>query len=72
MINTNDKPCTITNACEGCLTYITRLKHFGSQETAQCSLAYNVNNCPCTICIIKIMCFKECEAFIQYKRKELS
>jgi hypothetical protein len=66
----NDRPCVITNVCKGCLTYMTRLEQFGSRD-AQCSLVCNANNCPCTICIIKSMCAKECEAFIEYKQREL-
>jgi hypothetical protein len=71
MINTHDRPCIITNACKGCLTYMMRRNYFKSETVAQCSFTHNINDCPCIKCIIKIMCTDECEAFIEYKRKEL-
>jgi len=51
--------------CEGCSSY------WNGSDT--CNLSYNnkgEGTCPCTECIIKIMCSDPCEVYIEYNTKK--
>lgn len=49
----------ITDNCEGCYTHITN-------GNLTCRYVVNDGTCPCSICIIKVMCHDGCKDFDDY------
>jgi len=62
----------ITNEiCEGCLTSIVPEDE---DHIYPCNnMAYNIDgSCPCTICIVKMVCCEECDDYViwTYKKRD--
>jgi hypothetical protein len=65
--------------CPGCLTYNEvekvreQQKEDGHVDGAQCTIPpYNKGKvCPCSKCLVKMMCENMCEDLLQYKEKFL-
>lgn len=57
-----EKMITATQDCRGCVSYIhTNDSCFYSTSDP----AYRI--CPCSICIVKVMCTKACKEFIEFQ-----
>jgi hypothetical protein len=54
-------PDTVNDNCYGCITFI---------RESECSYSY-INNenskCPCSQCIVKVMCENMCTDFMSYR-----
>lgn len=55
----------MTNYCDGCRSYIPEL----TDQISCCShIEFNQNSkCPCTECIVKVMCLDACQLFADFK-----
>lgn len=56
----------ISGECEGCLSYrknceIRRLEHLYGM--------YDIKKCPCSICLLKVICQDACEEYNAYYNK---
>ncbi len=73
--------------CAGCLTYVLStdlqkmtnimvniLNKDVTEEDLQCSIEHMINGikCPCSSCIVKMMCDQSCEKFDNYTGNNLS
>lgn len=64
------------NVCPGCATYVEvqritqEMKNNGYQDVPQCEIKpyYKGKYCPCSKCIVKMMCEEMCEELITWKR----
>ena len=56
----------MSNLCKGCDIW-TR-KEDNSGLTPQCKFIPTINNinCPCIICLLKMICLKPCEEYLKY------
>ncbi len=52
------------NNCEGCLTYST-------SDAEHCKDDNSNGECPCTACVIKVMCNDSCKTFNDFRDKAL-
>jgi hypothetical protein len=59
-----------SNDCSGCYTYMTRMETPGLTRIPQYCCNGEISNCPCLICIVKSMCYTECEDFMKFKQKK--
>ena len=55
--------------CKGCRTYIIRKK--GSPDSSGECRPDMIDTCPCTNCIVKPMCTKECEKYADIREQRI-
>lgn len=57
--------------CNGCSTYKVKINDRHNDKTLLCGYSYdNIDGiCPCTNCIIKVMCEHMCTAFITFAER---
>lgn len=49
--------------CEGCLD--------NRENVIECNKKELIEPCPCKICLVKVMCDKECREFIEYANRNM-
>ena len=57
----------MTDYCDGCFSKHSHRKH-GVLIQPCCNMGYNdKGQCPCTLCIVKMMCDSSCDDYFNYR-----